>query len=107
MYNYKAKVVNIVDGDTLDADIELGFYMVTRQRLRLARIDTPEKGASGFVEATERVKQLIPIGTEIHIHTSKLGGFGRWLAEVTFDYNTQRTNLSDQLLSEGYAKLYK
>ena len=43
MYDYKATVVKIVDGDTIDVDIDLGFYMVTRQRLRINRIDTPER----------------------------------------------------------------
>lgn len=105
MYTYKAIVVRIVDGDTLDADVDLGFYMRTRQRFRLARIDTPERGEEGFTEATDRVKELCPVGSEIMISTSKTGGFGRWLAEINYGHSL--TNLGDQLLLEGFAKLYK
>lgn len=105
MYTYKAIVVRIVDGDTLDADVDLGFYMKTRQRFRLARIDTPERGEEGFTEATDRVKELCPIGSEIIIKSEKTGGFGRWLAEISF--GEDQTNLSDQLLLEGLAKIYQ
>lgn len=104
MYNYKATVVRIVDGDTMDVDIDLGFYMKTRQRLRLARIDTPERGQEGFTEATQRVEELCPVGSEVFVETHKTGGFGRWLAEVTFGEN--QVNLSEQLLMEGFAKPY-
>lgn len=72
-------------------------------RFRLARIDTPERGQPGFREATDRVTELIPIGSEVIIKSDKAGGFGRWLAEVTFSDQ----NLSDILLNEGLAKLYQ
>ena len=115
MYIYKATVVRIIDGDTMDVDIDLGFYMKTRQRLRLARIDTPERGQDGFTEATNRVKELCPVGSEVLVETSKTGGFGRWLAEVivtmpvaTGDGNWVSTekNLNDVLLLEGFAEPY-
>jgi micrococcal nuclease len=104
MYTYKAIVVRIVDGDTMDVDLDLGFYMRTRQRLRLARIDTPERGQEGFTEATDRVKELCPVGSEVIVSTSKTGGFGRWLAEVEFSGDQ---NLSNVLLEEGLAEVYK
>lgn len=107
MYTYKATVVKIVDGDTLDADVDLGFHMRTRQRFRLARVDTPERGQPGFTEATDKVKELCPVGSEITIKSEKAGGFGRWLAEVTMQVGDLEINLGDQLLLEGYAKLYK
>ena len=107
MYSYKATVVRIVDGDTLDADVDLGFHMTTRQRFRVARIDTPERGEPGFTEATDRVKELCPVGSEIIIATEKTGGFGRWLAEIDFNSAEGQVNLSDLLLLEGHAVLYK
>jgi micrococcal nuclease len=106
MYIYKATVVKIVDGDTLDVDIDLGFYMVTRQRLRVNRIDTPERGQPGFHEATNRVKELCPVGGKVKIATKKTGKFGRWIAEVMVDVDGKEINLSDQLLLEDLAKLY-
>ena len=106
MYDYKATVVKIVDGDTIDVDIDLGFYMVTRQRLRINRIDTPERGQDGFHEATDRVKELCPVGSQVVVSTSKAGKFGRWIAEVTTTYLGHEINLSDQMLLEGLAKEY-
>lgn len=106
MYEYKAVVVKIVDGDTLDADVDLGFHVSTRQRFRVARIDTPERGEDGFTEATDRVKELCPVGSEIIIYSEKTGGFGRWLAEIVYVDSNGQHNLSDQLLLEGLAKLY-
>ena len=42
MYHYKAKAERVIDGDTLDVNIDLGFKITTVQRIRLARINTPE-----------------------------------------------------------------
>jgi len=105
MWEFNAKVVRIVDGDTMDVDVDLGFYLTARKRLRLARIDTPERGEVNFTEATDRVKELTPVGSTIRIKTGKSGGFGRWLAEI--NYGEASRNLNDQLLQEGLAKLYK
>ena len=52
-YLYRARVINVVDGDTFDAEIDLGFYVKTTQRFRLSRIDTPE------VRGKERPKGLL------------------------------------------------
>jgi len=109
MYEYKAIVTHIVDGDTIDADVDLGFHLTAKLRLRFSRINTPERGKPGFTEATDRVKELIPVGALIHITTSKTGGFGRWLAEINY-FNDQAPilpiNLNNQLLREGYAVPY-
>ena len=43
MYQYKAKILNIVDGDTFDVDIDLGFHIHIHERVRLLNVDTPEK----------------------------------------------------------------
>ena len=42
MYTYAARLVRVVDGDTVDLDIDLGFHITVRERFRLAGIDTPE-----------------------------------------------------------------
>ena len=106
MHTYKAKVVKVVDGDTLDVDIDLGFYMTTRQRLRVNRIDTPERGQPGFHEATNRVKELCPVGGEVIVETHKTGKFGRWIAEITIENVDGSINLSNLLLKEGLAEPY-
>lgn len=105
MWEFNAKVVRVIDGDTIDVDVDLGFYLTARKRLRFSRIDTPERGEVNFTEATDRVKELTPVGSTVRIVTGKAGGFGRWLAEIY--YGEDNRNLNDQLLQEGLAKLYK
>ena len=54
MHEYKTKIRRIVDGDTVDVDIDLGFGMIlSKQRIRLYGIDTPENGEKCFYESTE------------------------------------------------------
>ena len=59
MYEYKAKLVRCVDGDTVDFDIDLGFAVFVRARTRLVDVDTPERGQKDYKEATEFLKNLI------------------------------------------------
>jgi endonuclease YncB( thermonuclease family) len=108
MYEYNAKVTRVVDGDTIDAEVDLGFHLKATLRFRLARVDTPERGQPGFTEATDRVKELTPVGSMVHIKTGKAGGFGRWIAEVEYTSEDGTSmNLGDQLLNEGLAVLYR
>lgn len=85
MYRYRAKIIKIVDGDTFDADVDLGFYMTARIRFRCLGYDAPElsgpekeagKAARALLEA------LIPVGGTYEIETRKADSFGRWLADV-------------------------
>ena len=78
MYEYKAKVVKIVDGDTVDVDIDLGFGVTLKdERVRIMGIDTPESRTSDKVEkvfglaAKERVKQLIEKDTVLKTFAQK------------------------------------
>ena len=59
LYTYKAKLVRCVDGDTIDVEIDLGFYMTAKIRGRLLGVDTPERGRENFHEATEMLHDLI------------------------------------------------
>ncbi len=90
MYEYKACITNIVDGDTFDMDIDLGFHIHIHERVRLLNVDTPEK----FGEEKELgliVKQYAEkmfLGKEVIIKSEKentaadTDSFGRWLVEV-------------------------
>lgn len=93
MYQYKAKITNVVDGDTFDMDIDLGFNIHIHERVRLLNIDTPEK----FGKEKELgliVKQYATdcfFGEEVVIRSEKADtaadtdSFGRWLVKVTLD----------------------
>ena len=112
VYEYKALVTNVVDGDTIDVDIDLGFYMVARVRMRLARVDTPETyGVSrdsdeykAGMKSKEFVKERL-IMQDVLIKTQKTGKFGRWIAEVFYGPNFE-INLSDELIKRGLAEPY-
>lgn len=86
-YIYKAMVTNVVDGDTIDVEIDLGFQISTVQRLRLMGIDTPEiRGPEKKegLKVKQYVKDLIE-GKEILIETHKVGKFGRYVVDIWVD----------------------
>jgi micrococcal nuclease len=104
MYEYNAKLIRVVDGDTLDCDIDLGFEIHTQHKLRLARINCPEKCTDEGKFAAQFVKQFE--GQTIRIISSKIDKYGRYLAEVFVKLDNSEVNLNDLLLSKGMAKIY-
>ena len=108
MYEYKAKLVRVIDGDTIELEIDLGFSITMKRKIRLLNIDTPEiyhpsceKEREHGLEATNFVKEFLS-NQEIIIktHKDKTGKYGRILAEVFID----NTCLNDRLLIEGFQK---
>jgi len=111
MYTYKAKVIRWIDGDTLQVEIDLGFYVQTIQKIRLARIDAPEmKNSVSYRERQAKharavAKKFCPEDSIVTITTSKQNKdqYARYIAEVT--YNDR--NISDYLLHKNVAKPYQ
>jgi len=107
-YFYKARVEKVVDGDTIEVTIDLGFLLTTRRRLRLLRVNTAEIHAQEdslrqkAANAKERMIELLT-GKDILIRTEKADSFGRFLAEVWLD----EMNVNDWLLAEGLAVPFK
>lgn len=109
-YTYAAHVTRIIDGDTLDITLDLGFHLTAMLRLRLARVNTPEltstdpeirakaKEAKAFLEG-------VVLGNNVMVQMQKSDAFGRYLAEVWY-MNTEQYNLSDVLLEQKLAVLY-
>jgi micrococcal nuclease len=102
MYEYRATVENVVDGDTIDVSIDLGFKTNTRQRMRLARIDTPERGQPGYASARDFVRDATA-GKVVTIRTETVSKWGYYLANVTLP---DGKDLSDTLLAAQLAKPY-
>ena len=107
-YFYSCAVVRVVDGDTIDVDIDLGFSIILeKQRLRLAGIDTPESRTRNKAEkalglaAKERLKALC--GDEVFIQSLGRGKYGRILA---VPYTHEGTNICETLIKEGHAVEY-
>lgn len=84
MHEYPALVTNVVDGDTIDVVIDLGFKIQTKQRLRLARVDTPERNQPSFDEAKQFTESMIKNKTVI-IRAEKVSKYGYYLADVSIN----------------------
>jgi micrococcal nuclease len=86
VYDYDATVINVVDGDTFDAQLQLGFYLTATLRLRVLGINAPEMhGPSHEAGAAAKAfaGSLLREGAKVVLHTEKSDDFGRWLAKVT------------------------
>tara|TARA_E500000178_G_scaffold354705_1_gene424675 strand:- start:2518 stop:3000 length:483 start_codon:yes stop_codon:yes gene_type:complete len=120
MYEYKAKLIKVVDGDTVDVDIDLGFGVWLRdERVRIMGIDTPESRTRNKVEklfgkaASTRVKELLGSNPILKTFAAKdgedmKGKFGRILGD--FDVYSPTTDswkpLTQVLIEEGLAVEY-
>jgi len=113
MYEYKAKLIRVVDGDTIDAEIDLGFKIYIKERIRFAGIDTPESRTrhkhekSWGLAAKCRVKDLLEYEDAEFTLTTELqkkGKFGRILGSVIL---ADGTSLSEILLDEKLAIPYE
>jgi len=111
MNEYKAKVVKVIDGDTVDVDIDLGFSVIlSKQRIRLVGIDTPESRTRDLVEkfygklAAQFLKDRCKKGSYITLRTylDKTGKFGRILGEIVVN----NVNLNKQMINEHLAVAY-
>jgi len=114
MFDYKCKVQRVVDGDTIDVNIDLGFDISHSARVRMMGIDTPESRTRNLEEkalglaSKARLKELLK-GNKITIETTKegKGKFGRILATVwAIDKEGSRINCNTQLIEEGHARPY-
>lgn len=112
LYNYRCVIRNIVDGDTVDVDIDLGFDVwLHNERIRISGIDCPEVRTRDPIEkifgqlATARVKELLPLGSNHILNSTEFrkGGFGRILGDIILpDFST----LSKTLLNERHAVVW-
>jgi micrococcal nuclease len=114
MYEYRARCINVVDGDTVDLIIDLGFRMSTTQRVRILGVDTPElhdtdpitRDKANQARTFTISKLLMNQTSALTIKTEKSDSFGRWLAEVWYNEGGPR-HLGDELLAKGLAVPFK
>jgi len=83
---YRARVKRVVDGDTVDFDVDLGFYISIKIRTRLIGVDTPERGHEDWAKATATLTNLLEQQKDeegyVMIETKKTGKYGRWLVNI-------------------------
>ena len=115
MYQYKCKIIKVLDGDTVDIDLDLGFKIIlANQRVRMAGVDTPESRTAIAEEkvrgllSKKKLAEKLPIGSWQIIETQKPDSnddkFGRILGVFILEDGTR---VNDWLIQNNYAVPYK
>lgn len=104
-YRYEATLVKVVDGDTVDLDVALGYYVTARIRFRLDGLDAPEMRAPG-PEGEDAKEWLVNelVAQRLIVVSRKTEKFGRWLGTLYTDDDTVSVN--DRMLEAGHARPY-
>ena len=117
MYTYKMSPLKVVDGDTIDAEIDLGFDIKVKKRVRFMGINAPESRTKDLEEkakglaAKDRVKALLDGCDNIQLKSHGIGKFGRCLGEIMLDMvdgqeKLTLVSLNELLINEGHATEY-
>ena len=118
-YNFRVTEINrVLDGDTIDVTIDLGFDLYKKERVRVAGVDTPEKRTRDLeekalgIDATNWLKKKLEDtiagdGDELAIRTELVGGMGKYGRLLGWLYiNEDTVSLNEQMITEGYAWAY-
>lgn len=108
IYARNAKVVNIVDGDTFDGEVDLGFNVKLKERFRILGINAPEKYGTSKQEGMRSKQYLMDtmLNKNIVLISNKMDGFRRYLAEVYItNADGSQSKLGDLMLEAGMADL--
>jgi endonuclease YncB( thermonuclease family) len=103
-YTYQARVERLIDGDTILAEIDLGFRLKATMPVRLAHINAPERNEIGGKAAREHLAGLLPADGMVLLKTYKpYDKYGRYLAEVY----AGEVYVNDRMIADGHAQRYE
>ena len=114
-YNFRVTKINrVVDGDTIDVTIDLGFDLYKKERVRVAGVDTPEKRTKNLEEKAlgldatawlkEKLEETIKGDEELTVRTELHGGVGKYGRLLGWLYvGDSDISLNEQMITEGYA----
>ena len=117
-YNFRViEIVKVLDGDTIDVTIDLGFDLYKKERVRIAGVDTPEKRTRDLeekalgIDATnwlkEKLDNVINGDDDLVIRTELVGGVGKYGRLLGWLYcGTDELSINEQMIAEGYAWEY-
>ena len=117
-YNFRViKINRVVDGDTIDVTLDLGFSLTKKERVRIAGVDTPEKRTRDKeekalgIDATnwmkEKLTETIKGEDELVVRTELVGGVGKYGRLLGWLYiGDDEFSLNEQMITEGYAWAY-
>jgi micrococcal nuclease len=107
LWHYRATVVRVVDGDTVDVSIDLGFHITTVLRLRLSGINAPEvhgvTAAAGHAATAALSAMVLEAHLTIVTEKDRTEKYGRYLATLLLD---DGTNVNEALVASGHAVPY-
>jgi micrococcal nuclease len=117
MYTYKIQLDRVIDGDTIDAYIDLGFNVSVKKRIRFIGINTPESRTRDLEEkakglaAKDRLKAILEGANTIQLTSHGVGKYGRCLGELEVDVVDGKecltlANVNELLIKEGHAVAY-
>jgi len=103
-YVYQGVVVRVIDGDTVEATIDLGFRLSTTLPVRLAHINAPERNDEAGMAVTAHLRSLVAHGGQTLFQTYKpFDKYGRFLADIYVD----GLHVNQQMIDDGYAVAYE
>ena len=117
-YNFRVVKINrVVDGDTIDVTIDLGFDLYKKERVRVAGVDTPEKRTKNLEEKAlgldatawlkAKLEETIKGDEELTVRTELKGGVGKYGRLLGWLYvGDSNLSLNEQMITEGYAHAY-
>ena len=117
-YNFRVtKIDKVLDGDTIDVTIDLGFDLYKKERVRIAGVDTPEKRTRDLeekelgIDATnwlkEKLESTLDGDDQLFIRTELVGGTGKYGRLLGWCYiGDSEVSLNEQMITEGYAWEY-
>ena len=117
-YNFRVtEIVKVLDGDTIDVTIDLGFDLYKKERVRVAGVDTPEKRTRNLeekelgIDATNWLKKeledVLAGDDELIVRTELHGGVGKYGRLLGWLYVGDETvSLNEQMITQGYAHAY-
>ena len=100
-YAYQAVLDRVVDGDTVDLWVDLGFSVWVKERFRLAYIDAPERFTEEGKAATQWIKDVLE-GAELVVVSKSKDKYGRWLGEIFIEGES----VNYAMVEADHAKLY-
>jgi len=106
---YIGTVTRVVDGDTIDAELDLGFHVKVNLRFRILDLDTPEMRSRSLDErkhaheATDYAEKIL-LGKVVKIKSHKTGKYGRWLADISLELEGFVVDFSSNMKLHGFQK---
>ena len=112
MYEYRISVDRVIDGDTIDCWIDLGYNLKIHKRIRFAGVNAPETRTRNKEEkkrgliAKEWLKDKLPVGSKCILKSYEYGKYGRVIGELFIVSGSRKQSINKMMLAEGLVKEY-